>query len=463
MKSLAHDLMKWLLPLYVVAAIAAAIVTYRLYGNVVASFMDNQLQVFADSHAVASGPTPAFRPLTRYNVVQKGDMVVQIWDRENRLVTSSWPELALERQPTQGFHDVTIGNTRWRVYTLPSPDRTVQSAQNLEFRRHIVKTQALQTGLPLALMIPISACILWFGMQPAMRRLELISQAAAQQNEHRLGELPAEHAPCEIQPLVLAVNTLLARLRDAFASQRRFVQDAAHELRTPITAMSLQLENLKSRMPDANAAEQLAQLEAGLARTRRLVEQLLRLARQESPRAAEAPVSIQLDALLKSSIADFMPLADRRKIDLGYAADIDATVLANDDELHSLVHNLLDNALRYTPEGGIVDVTLHQDTGVAMVEIADNGPGIPPEVLPRVCDRFFRIEDAQTEGSGLGLAIAKNAAERNRIGLELINRTDGSGLIARLRFDTATVAPQATDHTTTSAQASAAAALPAAE
>ena len=438
MTSLRHQLMKWLLPLYVVAAILAAIVTYHIYGSMVAFFMDNQLRVFADSHAVASGPTPAFRPLTRYHVVHKGDMVVQIWDRENRLVTSSWPELALGRQQAQGFHDVTIGDTRWRVYTLQSPDRTVQSAQNLQFRRHVVKTQALQAGLPVALMIPISACILWFGMRPAIRRLELISQAAARQNEHRLSELPVEHAPCEIQPLVLAVNTLLARLRDAFASQRRFVQDAAHELRTPITAMSLQLENLKARMPDASAAEQLTQLEAGLARTRRLVEQLLRLARQESPRTADAPVSIQLDALLKARIADFMPLADRRKIDLGYAADIDATVLANEDELHSLVDNLLDNALRYTPEGGIVDVTLHQDTGVAMVEIADNGPGIPPELLPRVYDRFFRIEDAQTEGSGLGLAIATNAAERNRIGLELINRTDGSGLIARLRFDTAT-------------------------
>jgi two-component system OmpR family sensor kinase/two-component system sensor histidine kinase QseC len=440
--SLRHQLMVWLLPLYVVAAIVAAGFTYHLYGSMVSYFMDSQLRVFADSHAAASGPTPALRPLTGHSVIHKGEMIVQIWDRSNRLVTSSWPDLDLQRQTTQGFHDLTIGNSRWRVYTLQSPDRTVQSAQNLEFREHIVRTQALQAGLPVALMIPISVLILWFGMRPAIRRLELISQAAARQDEHRLGELPAEHAPCEIRPLVLAVNTLLARLRNAFASQRRFVQDAAHELRTPITAMSLQLENLKSRMPDASAVEQLTQLEAGLARTRRLVEQLLRLARQESPLLADPPVAIQLDALLKSSIADFMPLADRRKIDLGYAADIDATVNANEDELCSLIHNLLDNALRYTPPGGVVDVTLHRDTGVVTVEIADNGTGIPPELLPRVFDRFFRIEDAQSEGSGLGLAIAKNAAERNRIGLELSNRVDGSGLIARLRFESATVTQQ---------------------
>ncbi len=457
MSSLRHQLMVWLLPLYVVAAIVAASVTYHIYGRTVSMFLDNQLQLFADSHAASTGSMPAPQALTAHNVVKKGDMVVQIWDRNQRLVTSSWPELDLKRQTTRGFSDVAIGETRWRVYTLHSPDRTVQSAQSLEFRRHLVKAQALQVGLPVALMIPFSAIILWFGMRPAIRRLELISQAAAQQNEHRLSELPAEHAPCEIRPLVLAMNTLLARLRNAFAAQRRFVQDAAHELRTPITAMSLQLDNLKARMPDGG--EQLKQLEAGLARTKRLVEQLLRLARQESPRLPESPVAIQLDALLKSSLADFMPLADRRNIDLGYAADIDATVHANEDELRSLIHNLLDNALRYTQPGGIVDVTLHRDTGVVTVEIADNGPGIPPELLPRVFDRFFRIEGAETDGSGLGLAIAKNAAERNRISLELSNRVDGSGLIARMRFETAAVSTGAT----TSAPASAAAALLATE
>lgn len=472
MSSLRHQLMKWLLPLYVVAAIVAFCVTYHMYDSMVSFFMDNQLRVFADSHAVASGSAPALRPLTRHNVVDKGDMIVQIWDRGQRLVATSWPELELKRQAAEGFRDVTIGDSRWRVYTLQSPDRTVQSAQNLNFREHIVRTQAMQAGLPVALMIPISALILWFGMRPAIRRLELISQAAARQDEHRLSELPAEHAPCEIRPLVLAVNTLLARLHNAFGAQRRFVQDAAHELRTPITAMSLQLENLKTRMPDAAAAEQLSQLEAGLSRTKRLVEQLLRLARQESPRPADPPVAVQLDGMLKSSIADFMPLADRRGIDLGYAADIDATVHANEDDLRSLIHNLLDNALRYTPPGGIVDVTLHRDTGIVTVEIADHGTGIPEELLPRVFDRFFRIEGVETQGSGLGLAIARTAAARNGIGLELINRVDGSGLIARMRFATATVAiqpvarlaePGSRGEVMTSAQASAGAALPAAE
>ena len=136
MSSLRKQLMIWLLPMYALAAFVACGITYHMYGSMVSFFMDNQLRVFADSHAVASGPTPAFRPLTAHSVVDKGDMIVQIWDRTHRLVTTSWPELALQRQSTQGFHDITIGDSRWRVYTLQSPDRTVQSAQNLEFRKH---------------------------------------------------------------------------------------------------------------------------------------------------------------------------------------------------------------------------------------------------------------------------------------------------------------------------------------
>ena len=129
-----------------------------------------------------------------------------------------------------------------------------------------------------------------------------------------------------------------------------------------------------------------------------------------------------------------MPCADHRSIDLGLSVDIGATVRANPHELRSLLHNLLDNALRYTPEHGVVDVRLRADDGKVVVEIVDSGPGIPPDLLPRVFDRFFRIEGSDTEGSGLGLAIAKHAAERNRIDLQLDNRIERSGLVARVTF-----------------------------
>lgn len=434
MTSLRKQLIAWLLPLYVIAAIIATVCTYFMFGWSVRDFMDNQLRVFADSHVSSTGQIPALAPLTSMHTVKMGDMMVQIWDRDGHLLTTSCPDLPLTRQKTEGFQDVSINSQRWRVYSLHTPDRTVQSVQSIDFREYIIREQALRAGIPVASMIPISAIILWIAVTLALRRLELVAKAAAQQDEHSLGDLPTEHAPSEIRPLVRAVNTLLARLRDAFGTQRRFIQDAAHELRTPITAMCLQLENLKSRVTDKTTCDQVAQLEAGLGRTKRMVEQLLRLARQEVPNKPQAPAVIALGDLLKEIIADLMPLADRRDIDLGFSSSINATVNASSDDLRSLLHNLLDNALRYTPRGGVVDVTLHDDAGAVTVEIVDTGPGIPKELLPRVFDRFFRIEGTDSEGSGLGLAIARNAAERNGVELELCNRIDGSGLIARARF-----------------------------
>jgi signal transduction histidine kinase len=298
----------------------------------------------------------------------------------------------------------------------------------------VINKQAFTTGLPIALLMPISAWILWFGACRAMGKLEALARAVSAQDENTLRELPTQGVPSEISPFVIAVNRLLTRLRDAFASQRRFVQDAAHELRTPITAMTLQLENLKACPMDAETAVQVSQFEAGLKRTKRLIEQLLRLARQEAPQKADAASNVDLAPFLQELISDLMPCADHRDIDIGLSVDINANVRANPHELRSLLHNLLDNACRYTPEHGVVDVRLFADSGKVVVEIVDSGPGIPPDLLPRVYDRFFRIEGSDTEGSGLGLAIAKHAAERNRIDLHLDNRIERSGLVARVTF-----------------------------
>lgn len=433
MKSLREHLLMWLLPVFLATAIIATVWTYYMFGNMVTMFMDNQMSALADSHAVETIGPPTLRPLTDHHI-EKGGLVVQIWDGQGSLLTSSYPALAVPLQATDGFNDIRVGSQRWRVYTMHAEGRTVQSIQNLEFRAMVINKQAFTTGLPIALLMPISAWILWFGACRAMGRLEALARAVSAQDENTLRELPTTDVPSEISPLVLAVNRLLTRLRDAFASQRRFVQDAAHELRTPITAMTLQLENLKACPMDAETAAQVSQFEAGLKRTKRLIEQLLRLARQEAPQKADAASNVDLAPFLQELISDLMPCADHRDIDIGLSVDIDANVRANPHELRSLLHNLLDNACRYTPEHGVVDVRLFADNGKVVVEIIDSGPGIPPDLLPRVFDRFFRIEGSDTEGSGLGLAIAKHAAERNRIDLHLDNRIERSGLVARVTF-----------------------------
>jgi signal transduction histidine kinase len=433
MKSLRKHLLVWLVPIFAGAAVIATVWTYHMFGQMVGWFMDSQMQLLADAHAQETIGPPSLRPLTEHHV-EKGATVVQIWDGQGDLLTSSFPALVVPLQSATGFVDVTIGSQSWRVYSVHAPGRTVQSIQNLEFRADVISEQALQAGLPIALLIPISAWILWFGACRAMRKIEKVARVAAAQDENSIGELPTQDIPSEISPLVIAVNRLLMRLRDAFASQRRFVQDAAHELRTPITAMTLQLENLKSRPMDPETGAQVSQLEAGLKRTKRLIEQLLRLARQEAPQKGDAATNIDLAQFLRDLLSDLMPCADHRDIDLGLSLEVDAMVRANPHELRSLLHNLLDNALRYTPDHGVVDVRLRTDGGRVVVEIVDSGPGIPPDLLPRVFDRFFRIEGSDMEGSGLGLAIAKHAAERNRIHLHLDNRIERSGLVARATF-----------------------------
>jgi signal transduction histidine kinase len=431
--SLRKQLLLWLVPVLFAAAVSTVVCTYYMFGYMVSWFMDSQMQALAESHTAETIGPPALRPVSAHHV-EKGGQIVQIWDGQGGLLTSSYPALAVPLQAADGFAEVEIDSERWRIYAVHTQGRAVQAIQNAEFRTHIINKQALQAGLPIALLIPISAVILWLAIGFALRRLEAVARAAAAQDENTISELPTQDVPCEISPLVMAVNRLLTRLRDAFASQRRFVQDAAHELRTPITAMTLQLENLKACPMDAETSAQVAQFEAGLKRTKRLIEQLLRLARQEAPQKADAASHVQVEEFLRDLISDLMPCADHRDIDLGLSVDVDATVRANPHELRSLLHNLLDNALRYTPDHGVVDVRVFADGGKVVVEIVDSGPGIPPDLLPRVFDRFFRIEGSDTEGSGLGLAIAKHAAERNRIALTLDNRIERSGLVARVTF-----------------------------
>ena len=432
MKSLRNHLLAWLVPVFLAAAVIATVWTYYMFGYMVSLFMDNQMRALAESHTAQTLGPPSLRPTTEHKV-EKGELIIQIWDADGSLLASSYPALAVPLQGGDGFKGVRVSEQPWRVYSMHTPERTVQSIQNLEFRAHVINKQALQTGLPIALLIPIAVWVVWGAICGALRRIERVSRAAAVQDEHTIGELP-EDVPSEIRPLVVSVNTLLTRLRDAFASQRRFVQDAAHELRTPITAMTLQLENLKAHSMDAETTAQVAQFEAGLKRTKRLIEQLLRLARQEAPQKGDAASNVDLAQFLRELISDLMPCADHRDIDLGLSLDVTATVRANPHELRSLLHNLLDNALRYTPDHGVVDVRLRTDAGKVVVEIVDSGPGIPPDLLPRVFDRFFRIEGSDTEGSGLGLAIAKHAAERNRIDLHLDNRIERSGLVATVTF-----------------------------
>ena len=431
MRSLRTQLLLWLLPVYLLSAAAVLGANYLHYRDSTRDFMDAQMHRLALAYAeqLQRDPTlPALPPLDEEHVEHDGTVIVQFWSPEGRLLAGTWPIPGLALQGSEGFHSLDLGGHAWRIYTAPAGSPRVQVVQSGEFRRLIALHTAEGAAEPIAVLIPVTALLLWLAVWLALRPVERLVQAIATRDEHKLAPLPLARVPAELTPLVSSMNSLLARLKDAFAAQQRFVQDAAHELRTPLTALKLQVENLKPQLEEGQAAR----LDAGIERMQRLVEQLLRLARQEAAAVEAAPAD--LAEVLRQSITDLVPLAAARGIDLGLTAAEPAEVRADARDLRSVFDNLLENALRYTPSGGRVDVSLKQVDGGPLVEFLDTGPGIPPELLERVFDRFYRVLGTGTQGSGLGLAIARSAAGRAGMRIELLNRGDRSGLAARVAF-----------------------------
>jgi two-component system OmpR family sensor kinase len=249
-----------------------------------------------------------------------------------------------------------------------------------------------------------------------------------------LPAIPDQELPREIQPLTHAFNDLLARLRLAITAQRAFIADAAHELKTPLTALKLQMQLAQRAKNDEDRRVAFADLAGGLERANHLVHQLLTLARQDPSAAEQDQVRERLDlsALARSVVTDFVPIANDKSIDLGVHAPQPVYVMGNVDSLRIMLNNLVDNALRYTPEGGQVDLSVQGDYRHVWVSVEDSGPGIPEKELSRVLDRFYRVPGTPSKGSGLGLAIVKQIALAHDAHVMLANR--GRGLRACITF-----------------------------
>ena len=441
MCSMQRVLLMWLVPLFLIVGAASAALSYWSYTHMVAEFMDNQMEQLAKSIALQQGQL--MPPPTNADRIHKwGDYVVQVYGADGKLQQSSWPQLGPQPQmgTEGGFHNVRAAGTNWRMYCteqVAGGDRRIQVFQSGTFRAHLAVERAGAAIAPVLILLPLAILVLW-GVSGAMSRaVQDIGRQAAQQDEQNLSELPLDRVPHELKPLVASFNSLLTRVRDAFATQRRFVQDAAHELRTPITAVALQLENVRADLPDGACQQSFSQLEAGVGRAQRLIDQLLKLSRQEAP-VAEATGAVDLHAQLHESINALIALADQRNIDLGLVGtppgEAAPALRCAPGDLRSVLDNLIENALRYTPEGGVVDVRLVNEGGRSAIEVVDTGPGIPPDMLTRVFDRFFRVAGTNTRGSGLGLSIAQAAAQRCGLRILLRNREDRSGLIARVEL-----------------------------
>ena len=376
----------------VLACVQAAI-TYRTARAETESLFDAQMQRIALSLSGRLAASELDGPLTEGPAAVQ-DMIIQIWRADGVMLYRSPTNRLLPLQAVIGFSDVRMAGERWRVYARQTPNQVVQVAQQVEARQQMAGQLALRAVLPVALLAPVLMLIVWWVVGRALAPVERVRRQVAERRPGDLSPLPTAGLPAELRPLVDEMNGLLTRLAAAWDALTHFTADAAHELRSPLAALRLQVQSLQ-RAPD-EAARNLAaeRLIGGVDRATRLIEQLLALARQEGAAREAALAPVDLSALARAAVAEALAV---------------------------LLRNLIENALRYTPAGGQVRVGVQaaeSGQGVELV-VEDSGPGIAPEDRQRVLDRFYRVPGAPGHGSGLGLAIVQAIAQRHGVALRL--------------------------------------------
>lgn len=364
------------------------------------------------------------------------DLIIQIWTPDGVRVFNSRSRRPLPDQIVLGFSDAKMEGSTYRVYSLATPFQVIQVAQDMNVRTSMARALALRTIAPIAAAAPLLMLIVWCVVSWSLRPVKRArTQVAARQPED-LSPISVQGLPDEIRPLMQELNLLLERMRGAFAQQKQFVGDAAHELRSPLTALRLQLQALQ-RAGDADTRRLAEQrLAAGIDRATRLVEQLLSMARHESAAGQAPSEAVDLADVLRQALSETLPQANAKSISIDLDGAPQAWVQGQRDALALLVRNLLDNAVKYTPAGKRIHLHLQQADHEAALLIDDEGPGIAREERERVFDRFYRVEGNAQHGSGLGLAIARAIAERHGASIELLDTPTGEGLRVKVVFPT---------------------------
>jgi two-component system OmpR family sensor kinase len=432
MTSIRRHLLIGLLGALLVAGLAAAAGVYLKARDEANTLFDYQLKQLALALRDPAAMAQAVASSGQDDPEQ--EVLIQIWNNTGLHLYHSHRGSPLLPQSKPGLSTVVTSRGAWRVFSMVGYRHVIQVAQPMHLRQAMATGIAARTLLPWLATMPLLGGIIWWLVGRDLKPLADVAQAVSQRHPNALEPLRVAGLPQEVQPLVAALNDLLQRLATALAAQRAFIADAAHALRTPLTALHLQTQVVARATEDKERQQAIAALQGGMQRTTHLVHQLLTLARLD-PESIQPPLtSVALNPLIHAAIADHAPLATEKAIDLGLARDDPACITGDADSLHILFGNLLENAIHYTPAGGTVDVQITSESDAIHVEIADTGPGIPPEDRARVFDRFYRRESPGIPGSGLGLAIVKTIADRHHAHIALGERDRGPGLVVHLTF-----------------------------
>jgi two-component system OmpR family sensor kinase len=436
MKSLRARLLWFLLAAILVAAGIQAFVAYRTVLQEADDIFDHHMQQMALSLRAGLPPSATVGGLSGLGAGEDNfEFIVQVWTADGIRIFESAAQAALPQRAVLGFSNVQARRTTYRVFSMQAGPLVIQVAQDMAARRRMAGSLALRTVGPIALAAPLLMLVVWWVVSLSLAPVARVRGQVAARQADDLSPLSEEDLPEEVRPLVHELNLLFDRVQKAFDAQKHFVADAAHELRSPLTALKLQVQGLQRASDEPMRELAVARLAAGIDRATRLVEQMLALARHEASAAAGGErESVSLPEVVRLAISDAVAAAQAQGIDIGVVRSDPAKVTGQAEALRMLVRNLLDNAVKYTPNGGRVDIAVIQSADGVELSVDDSGPGIAADERERVLDRFYRSGEPQAPGSGLGLAIVKSIAELHGATVSLDRSESLGGLRVVLSF-----------------------------
>lgn len=384
--------------------------------------------VIAAQHLAHQGATHLYRNNqigSGTKIEAEEEFFVRVLAKDGRVLYVSHPNAEVPLPTVLGLSTQGLKSKQWRFFSVKAKEETIQVAQSLRLRKNTIKETAYSLMASQLLFIPLLVFLIFYAIRKALFPVSILSKHIQYRNSADLNPFAEDNVPAEVKPLVRSLNLFMGKVSLMVDVLKRFTSDAAHELRTPITALKLQMQVLEESRSKSERESAIQNLKFGINRSEQLVSQLLSLARLEPDNQSMQLQSLNMLELVKESFQELLPLAQEKSIDIGLIKADNCEIDGTQQEIKMLINNILDNAIRYTPNSGKIDVSLINQADHVVLEIKDSGPGISENDLERVFERFYRGENQHISGSGLGLAIVKDIATRHGAVIKLSNNNPG--------------------------------------
>jgi len=405
---------------------------YKIALHEVDEILDTQMQYMAE-RSTSQPLSPLASRVELHRTYHEEDLLVDIWAYKDQ--SHLWHQTHLLIPPVKkaGFYSQETAQGKWRLYVIPLKDYQIQVSQQEKVRQAFAWELAGSMFIPYILLLPFAILILAFIINLSLKPLDDFKTELTQRDSDGLSPIDSQEYPLELIPTIEEMNRLFERIQHAQTEQKQFIADAAHELRTPVTALNLQTKILISQLPEH---ESLQNLSKGLARIQHLVTQLLALAKQDVGLSLVEPHTVfVLNDVVLNCVEQLVNLAMQKEIDLGFERNDAIEMQSLESTVHSIIFNLIDNAIKYTPPQGVINIAVYSDSeNYACVQIEDSGTGIDPENYDKVLKRFYRVHHHLEVGSGLGLSIVDKATQRLGGTLNLSRSIELGGLSILVRL-----------------------------